>query len=215
MTVTLYYGSGSPYAWRVWLALEHKQIPYDFKLLSFDAGDTRSPDFLKLNPRGKVPVLTDGDMVVTESIPILEYIAERFPAGPTLYAPDLRTRTTQRRMIRETDIYVKAVADAVVEPLMRAQKTGGVDAEALAKAVAAAQAEFANWEAQIGGDWLAGDLSAADFTLYPFAAMIGRIETRRPGTIPAGFFTPKLAAWVDRMAALPIVQKTLPPHWKG
>ena len=32
MATTLYYGSGSPYAWRVWLALEHKQIPYEFKL---------------------------------------------------------------------------------------------------------------------------------------------------------------------------------------
>lgn len=215
MTVTLYYGSGSPYAWRVWLALEHKQIPYDFKLLSFDAGDTRKPDFLKLNPRGKVPVLTDGDTVVTESTPILEYIAERWPAGPTLYSPDLRERAVQRRMIRETDIYVKAVADAMVVPLMQAQKTGQLDAAALATAVAEVKTELARWEPQIGGDWLAGDLSAADFTLYPFAAMIGRIEQRRPGTIPADMFQPRLGAWVQRMAALPIVQKTMPPHWKG
>ena len=33
MTVTLYYMSGSPYAWRVWLALEHKRIPYELKTL--------------------------------------------------------------------------------------------------------------------------------------------------------------------------------------
>jgi hypothetical protein len=38
LTVRFYYGSGSPYAWRVWLALEHRGIPYHLKTLSFDAG---------------------------------------------------------------------------------------------------------------------------------------------------------------------------------
>jgi len=214
MSVTLYYGSGSPYAWRVWLALEHKKIPYDFKLLSFDAGDTGKPEFLKLNPRGKVPVLTDGDFALAESTPILEYIAERWPEGPTLFSRDLRERATQRRLIRESDVYIKKVMDDMVEPLMAQQKTGKVDAAALAASVAAVKAELARWEDQFRGDWLAGDLSAADFTLYPFVAMVGRIEQRRPGTMPADIFTPKLGAWVKRMEALPIVPKTRPPHWK-
>ena len=38
MALTLYYLSGSPYAWRVWLALEHKGIAYQLKSVSFDAG---------------------------------------------------------------------------------------------------------------------------------------------------------------------------------
>jgi glutathione S-transferase len=214
MNVSLYYGSGSPYAWRVWLALEHKAIPYEFKLLSFDAGDTEKPEFRKLNPRGKVPVLSDGDFALAESSAILEYIAERWPDGPTLFSRDLRERATQRRLIREADTYVKAVIDAMVEPLMAQQKTGKVDADGLAKRMAAAREELARWEHEITGDWLVGAMSAADFTLYPFAAVIGRIEQRRPGSIPGDFFTPKLGAWVKRMAALPIVQKTIPPHWK-
>ena len=37
--ITFYYGSGSPYAWRVWLALEHKQLAYELKTISFSAGD--------------------------------------------------------------------------------------------------------------------------------------------------------------------------------
>jgi glutathione S-transferase len=41
MAVTLHYASGSPYAWRVWLALEHKGVPYELRTLSFDAGDLR------------------------------------------------------------------------------------------------------------------------------------------------------------------------------
>jgi len=38
VAVRFYYASGSPYAWRVWLALEHRGIPYHLKTLSFDAG---------------------------------------------------------------------------------------------------------------------------------------------------------------------------------
>ena len=41
MALTFYYGSGSPFAWKVWLTLEHKQIPYEFRLLSFDRGDLK------------------------------------------------------------------------------------------------------------------------------------------------------------------------------
>jgi len=59
MALTLYYLSGSPYAWRVWLALEHKRIPYELKAMSYDAGDFKRPDFLALNPRHRVPVIVD------------------------------------------------------------------------------------------------------------------------------------------------------------
>jgi hypothetical protein len=54
--LTFYYGSGSPYAWRVWLALEIKGFAYEMKTLSFDAGEHKQPGFLALNPRGRVPV---------------------------------------------------------------------------------------------------------------------------------------------------------------
>ena len=43
MALDFYYASGSPYAWRVWLALTYKAIPFDWKLLSFDAGDLQKP----------------------------------------------------------------------------------------------------------------------------------------------------------------------------
>ena len=65
--ITFYYGSGSPPAWRVWLALEHKKIAYDFKLMSFSAGDLKTPDYLAKNPRGQVPLIIDGDFALWES----------------------------------------------------------------------------------------------------------------------------------------------------
>ena len=60
MSLDFYNGSGSPFAWRVWLALEHKQVPYQIKTLSFDRREHRTPEFLAINPRGKVPAIVDG-----------------------------------------------------------------------------------------------------------------------------------------------------------
>src|SRR6185436_350541 len=64
MALTFYYGSGSPYAWRVWLALEHKGIAYELMTLSFSAGDLKKPEYLKVNPRHKVPAITDGELAL-------------------------------------------------------------------------------------------------------------------------------------------------------
>src|SRR4030081_41494 len=102
MSLTLYYGSGSPYAWRVQLALEHKALPYERKVLSFSAGDTRKPEFLALNPRHRVPVLVDGDFVLYESHAIVEDLDGAFPtAGARLFPGDARTRALARRLISE------------------------------------------------------------------------------------------------------------------
>ena len=60
MALELYWGSGSPFAWRVMLSLEVKRLSYESKLLEFSKGEHKSAGFLKLNPRGKVPVLKDG-----------------------------------------------------------------------------------------------------------------------------------------------------------
>ena len=114
MSIVLYYGSGSPYAWRVQLALEHKALPYERKVLSFSAGDTRKPEFLALNPRHRVPVLVDGDFVLYESNAIVEYLDEAYPAtGAPLFPGDVRTRALVRRLIMEVDSYF----DDAIDPL--------------------------------------------------------------------------------------------------
>ena len=62
---TFYSGSGSPYAWRVWLALAHKQIPHEMKTMCFSSGDLKKPEFLAVNPRHKVPAITDESPIST------------------------------------------------------------------------------------------------------------------------------------------------------
>jgi glutathione S-transferase len=74
MAIDLYWGSGSPYAWRVLLALEFKHVPYTSHVLQFSKQEHKSPQMLALNPRGRVPVLKDGDYVVFESLAVLYYL---------------------------------------------------------------------------------------------------------------------------------------------
>jgi glutathione S-transferase len=213
LAVTLYYMSGSPYAWRAWLALAYKGIEYKLTTLSYDAGDLNKPEFAALTPRRRVPVLVDDDFVLFESAAIVEYVEERWPGEPRLFAADLRHRAIERRMMREADAYVAAVMERLVTAILFTP-TEKRSPERIARICADLKKELAVWEATIAGDYLAGALSAVDFTLYPQIALVERMGKRNPGTIPPDFMGPKLAGWMRRMAALPVVQGTWPPHWR-
>ena len=214
MALTLYYMSGSPYAWRVWLALEHKRIPYELKTLSYDAGDFKRPEFLALNSRHRVPVIVDDGFALYESAAIVEYVEERWPQEPRLFSADLRQRAVQRRMVREADQYfAPALEHLATEVLFTPRERWSK--EHIAAAGVEIKNELAMWESTIAGDYLSGALSAADFTLFPQIALVQRIGTRNPGLLPADLMGPKMSAWTRRMEALPAAQKTWPPHWRG
>ena len=201
MSVKFYYASGSPFAWRVWLALERKGVPYHQKTLSFSDGDLKTPEYGALNPRRRAPVLVDDDFTLYESGAIVEYIEDRWPNGPALFAHEPRKRAIQRRMVREADHYLADVGTRFARD----------PSEETAKGL---KQELALWEGAATGDYLAGDLSAVDLTVYPFMALFARIAGKRPDFAKNDFIGPGLSAWMDRMHALPIVQHTWPPHWK-
>jgi glutathione S-transferase len=213
MSVTLYYLSGSPFAWRVWLALAHKGIDFELKRMSYDAGDFAKPDFQALTPRRKVPVLVHDGFVLYESAAIVEYIEDRWPDKPRLFSADVQQRARERRLVREADQYfAEAMERLVVAVLFTPPEKR--DPVRIAAGSDDLRKELAVWEGMITGDHLAGALSAADFTLYPQIALVDRMAKRNPGLIPADLVGPKIGAWMRRMEALPIVQATWPPHWK-
>ena len=214
MAITLYYGSGSPYAWRVQLALEAKRLPYERRLLSFSAGDTRKPEFVRLNPRHRVPTIVDDGFVLYESNAIVEYLDEVYASqGTRLFPGDARTRATVRRIVSEVDGYTSEAADALIEELLYA-KPEARDAAKLERARTALAEEFAFLTRYLEGDFLAGPLSAADFALYPYVKFMDRCRQRVPTFDAASLLPPALAAWKARIEALPWVAGTYPPQWR-
>jgi glutathione S-transferase len=211
VALLFYYGSGSPFAWRVWLALEHKQIPYELRVLSFDQGDTRKPDYLAINPRGKVPAIVDDGFALYESAAIIEYLDERFLDGPALFPEDVQERAVVRRVIREADHHVGVRVQALGREIFR-RKPAERDRAAIAAHADAIRDELAHYAP--ASEYLCGELGAADFTLYPLLAMLPRYDRFAENLGLAAAITPALAAWMKKIEALPYFAKTYPPHWK-
>jgi len=76
--LTLYSANPSRGVTNQWL-LEELNVPYALKLLNLDNNEHKSPEYLAINPMGKVPTLCHGDTVVTESAAINMYLAELYP----------------------------------------------------------------------------------------------------------------------------------------
>jgi glutathione S-transferase len=78
------------------IALEHKSIPPELKLLSFDKGDLSTPAFRALNPRGRVPALEDDGFALYESAAIVEYLEDKYRGGIPSRTPALQPRSRSR-----------------------------------------------------------------------------------------------------------------------
>ena len=82
-------------AYRVRIALNWKGLTYEQVSVDLRAGAQRTPDFLEINPQGLVPVLEDDGVRLTQSLPILNYLEERYPE-PALLPKDAPGRATSR-----------------------------------------------------------------------------------------------------------------------
>jgi glutathione S-transferase len=88
--LTLYHASPSRSSIALWM-LEEIGEPYDIQMLDLGKGDQQKPDYLAINPMGKVPALKHGDAVITEVAAICTYLADAFPrAGLTVPVGDPR-----------------------------------------------------------------------------------------------------------------------------
>jgi glutathione S-transferase len=96
--IKLYDFKSSPNSQRVKVVLEEKKLPFEIVPIDLRKGEQKTLEFLKLNPYGKVPVLTDGDTVLYESCIINEYLNEKYP-NPPLMPADFGKRAKARILI--------------------------------------------------------------------------------------------------------------------
>lgn len=208
-----YYGSGSPFAWYVWLVLEHKNLNYEFNLLSLQNGELKKPEYLAINPHGKVPALIDGHLTLWEATAIVEYLEERYPQN-TLLPKDIEARALARRFVAEGFNYLYPALRRLMELTLLRPNGDGDPAEIVA-ALKTVVNEVSYFENVLSGDYFAGSISFADFAIYPLLALFKRFHQKRPHLGSGEHIWPKLDALMHRIEALPYFSLTYPPHWKG
>ncbi len=93
MSLTLHGTAWSSAAFRVRIALNLKGLAHEHAFVDLGRGQQASAEYLAVNPQGLVPALVDGEVVLTQSMAILEYLEERWPQPPLLpAAPAERAR---------------------------------------------------------------------------------------------------------------------------
>jgi glutathione S-transferase len=212
VALTFYFGSGSPFAWKVWLVLEHKGVPHEAKRLSFDNDEHLSPEFRKINPRGKVPAIVDNGFALYESNAICAYLDEQYPDKP-LMPKDVKGRALVRRLIGEADDSLYSATSELMSLVLYAKER---DLKKITEQQQKVSDELRFWEGYLIGDYLAGAISLADFAAYPYVRMAVRTEERVAGLgIKREELPPKVGTWLKRIEAQPYYERTVPPHWKG
>jgi glutathione S-transferase len=219
MTIELFWGSGSGPSWRVLLTLAIKRLPFESHLLSFARGEHKTPAMLALNPRGKVPVLRDGALCLSESLAIMTYL-DRVAPSPPLFGATAAEAGAIARVIMEHQCYGVDAISAFARPLLFGRQEAQRDQVLLA--VDGARSELARLEAELESrPFLATTtLSAADVFVFPQLKTLERALGKPAaaeldhGLGPLDVAFPRLAAWCARIEALPGYEATYPPHWR-
>ncbi|KAK9818236.1 hypothetical protein WJX72_009208 [[Myrmecia] bisecta] len=200
------WGSGSGPAWRVLIALEEKQLEYESRLIEFSKGEHKSTEVLALNPRGQVPVLKDGDVVVNESLAAVQYLEHTYSNNP-LVPKDAKSRALVLQRFHEASNFI-AKATQVGYPKMRNLVNTPEEEAAWLEKVEELKAELKFWESYVAGGFVAGsEFSIADISLAPFL-----LSVERYGGELKDF--PNLKKYAETLKARPSIAKTFPPHWK-
>jgi glutathione S-transferase len=179
--LTLYFAPGAS-SFAPHIALYEIGVPFEAKPMSFKQNDMRSPEFLAINPEGKVPTLLVDGRPLTEVAAILFYLAKRFPDAGLLPAGDI-----------EAEAQVVSWMSFIASTLHPARQRG----------LDYAKQVYGIADRRLGSGWAIGTYSIADIHLF-------RLYWRLANSLhPAPETFPNLTAHYRRMIARPAVQRTI------
>jgi glutathione S-transferase len=181
----------SSWSLRAWLVLRHFAVAFDEELARLD-GEGWKAHLNAISPTGRVPVLIDGDLVIPDSLAIIEYVAEKFPDVP-VWPADPAARAQARALAAEMHAGFHALRAAAPMNL-RAALPGCVELGAIAADLRRIEAIWSAYPARSGGPFLFGEFCAADAMYAPVAT---RLETYAIAASPAA------RAYMDAIFALP------------
>ena len=191
MTTTLYYHPYSRAANVIWM-LEEAGCPYAIQFVDIMKGAHKAPELVALNPMGKLPILVDGDAVVTESAAIALYLADRYAPGKLAPPLDDPRRGTYLRWSLFTP--------SVIEP-GTAAKAAGWDFKPSHMGWGTFEAMMASIHSAIDGKaFLLGDqFSMADVIFGGTLRYMAAVKLMEP--------SPTIAAYLARLDARPAYQR--------
>lgn len=203
--LTLYIGNKNYSSWsmRPWVLLKQAGIVFEEVLVRFDAFDADS-SFKKtlrgISPTGKVPVLTDGELVIWDTLAIAEYVAEQFP-DKHLWPTDKAARAHARSICAEMHTGFTALRTACPMNIEAHLPEVGALLWRDKPAVHADVARLVDmWSGLLqahGGPLLFGSFSVADAFYAPVCMRLKTYALPLP---------PAIAAYVERVCTLPGVQ---------
>ena len=123
MSYRIHIISGAPRPWRVLLGLTAKKLDFDIVVLEGSKREHKSPAFLALNPRGRVPVLQNGGFVLRESLAILAYLERLHPEVP-LFGVTAEESARIWEQVMEGDHDLFTTTEALLRPLLAEGKAG-------------------------------------------------------------------------------------------
>ncbi|MGB3694150.1 MAG: glutathione S-transferase family protein [Spirulinaceae cyanobacterium] len=193
----LYHQPISANSRRVWIALLEKCLAFEEVIIKLD-GDQFAPDFIKISPFHRVPVLIDNDLILVESLAILNYLEAKYPT-PTLLPkePQAFAKVSMVQMVTINEL-LPAMTRLTTEAVGITQEP-----EKAEKAKQKVLDVLNFFEQLLGEDkyFSGNNLTLADITagtVIPTLPMVG---------VPLGNH-PKLAAWSEHLMSRDSWQKT-------
>lgn len=198
----------SPFVRKVITACNLKGLEFEHEMVM---PGTQTPDFLAISPLGKIPGFTDGDLAISDSSVICEYLEEKYPQVSLLpTSPEDRARA---RWLEEyaDSVIANGVAVFFFQRVLRGVMMGEEPDEALLEKVASTEHPkiFSYLEGQLpdSGFMFGEDILLADVCLFsPF------VNGGYAGFSVNGDDYPKLAAFLERVRNHPVMQQVLAPE---
>jgi glutathione S-transferase len=196
--IRLYDYPECPFCQKVRVVLAEKDLEFERVNVDLRKNEQKAPEFLKLNPYGKVPVLVDEDVVVYDSTIINEYLDEEYP-NPALMPQDSATRARVRLLEDFCDNSFIPPAGIVLTELHKPEAER--DAERVRRCQAEMGRVLARLEAQLEGkQYLVGDFSLADVAFVPRVLILGQLGVELEPRLQ------NVAAWIGRLRERPSVR---------
>ncbi len=197
--IQLYDYPQSPHCQKVRIVLAEKDLSYEKIFVDLYKGEQKKPDFLRLNPYGKVPVLVDEDEEVYDSTIINEYLEDEYPHPPLM--PNRSGERARARMLEDfADNSFTAPTSFLLIELQKPKEEGNAERIQRYRAEALRVLELLERRLE-GKEYLAGSFSLADIAFAPRLLILPNLGIAVPDRLK------NVLAWIERLMQLPSVKQ--------